>query len=167
MHDSAYQFVKECCRRIRTPIGRCIEVGSLNVNGSARDHIVAGEYIGIDMIAGCGVDIVGDFMLLDLPDADVIVSTEALEHYHDQAGFVRRLAGIAKRGCALILTCAAPDRGAHSCDGGQLHDGEFYRNPDPQHVLMWLMTCGWRIVIFDHDKSAGDLRVMAFYEPAD
>ena len=107
------------------------------------------------------------FMLLDLPDADVIVSTEALEHYHDQAGFVRRLAGIAKRGCALILTCAAPDRGAHSCDGGQLHDGEFYRNPDPQHVLMWLMTCGWRIVIFDHDKSAGDLRVMAFYEPAD
>src|ERR1035438_9213506 len=62
-----------------------LEVGSLNVNGSPRsvflDHT---EYVGIDVIAGMGVDVVLDAhnLLLHFKDQkfNVVICCEMLEH---------------------------------------------------------------------------------------
>jgi hypothetical protein len=69
---------------------RVLEIGSLNVNGSARDVLrrYCSEWLGADRQAGAGVDWVGELHELipradsDLPAAwaDAVVATEAFEH---------------------------------------------------------------------------------------
>jgi len=64
---------------------RVLEIGSLNVNGSAREVLrqYAGEYLGIDRQAGAGVDWVGEIRQLAAEStewADAIIATEAFEH---------------------------------------------------------------------------------------
>ena len=62
-----------------------LEVGSYDVNGSPRRLVggAARHWLGIDRLPGPGVDLVGDaadvMQAYDL-SADVVVSTEALEH---------------------------------------------------------------------------------------
>jgi hypothetical protein len=74
----------------RRPL-QVLEIGSLNVNGSAREVLqkyAGAQYLGIDRQPGAGVDWVGDLQELilqpwaELPAAryDAIIATEAFEH---------------------------------------------------------------------------------------
>ena len=66
-----------------------LEVGSRNVNGSVRDILapLVSRYVGCDLEAGDGVDVVADATrLTDVfpPESfDVVISTEMLEHVPD------------------------------------------------------------------------------------
>ena len=62
--------------------GSVLEVGSYNVNGSVRPLFKGQPYIGLDMRAGPGVDVVADVLTHEFEDGQfgTIVSTETLEH---------------------------------------------------------------------------------------
>jgi SAM-dependent methyltransferase len=63
---------------------RVIEIGSQNINGSLRDLSPPGfEYIGVDFVAGKGVDVILDDpykLPFDSGSADIVLSSSCFEH---------------------------------------------------------------------------------------
>ncbi len=111
MHPSAYAFATTALAEADVKDRRVVEVGAYDVNGSVRPAVEAlgpASYTGTDMQAGPGVDVV--CAAEDLPgrlgegSADVVISTECLEHAQDWqaavAGMIRALAP----GGLLVLT---------------------------------------------------------------
>lgn len=100
---------------------RILEVGSFDVYGTFRSMFSsAGEYIGIDLSAGPGVDVVlsahdmvGKFG--DGPDADfdVVISCEALEHDPDWRLTVANSLAVLKSPGMFVVTCASTGRPEH------------------------------------------------------
>ena len=90
--------------------GRVLEVGAFNVNGSPRTAIqsIATEYIGTDMQAGDGVDVViNNRNLLNQFNAetfDTVVCCECLEHDRVFWDTVAILGHVLKVGGHLIIT---------------------------------------------------------------
>lgn len=85
MHKSAYQLGKLFLDSYGTPgRRRILDIGSMNINGSLRDHARAGdEYVGVDMAAGPGVEIVlDDPYVMPFTDRhfDAVVATSVFEH---------------------------------------------------------------------------------------
>jgi len=122
-----------------------IEIGSRNVNGSVQDLFPHATWTGIDREAGPMVDQVTDAMdyTPDMP-ADLVVCCEVLEHTENWRQIIRRSREWIKPGGALIVTCAGLGREPHSCDGGRLRDGEYYRNLDPSDLRSELTAAGYR-----------------------
>lgn len=91
-----------------------LEVGSYNVNGSVRGSIEAHQpatYIGADISAGPGVDIVSD--VADIPAVypegfGLVVTTEMLEHVQDWRTSMTALAILVKPGGTLALSTRSP-----------------------------------------------------------
>ena len=122
MHPSVFNFV----HRIGTPariVGkRVLEVGSYNVNGSARDILLPhkpAEYIGIDQQEQAGyVDLVidaGKIVEHFGPESfDVVVSTEMLEHAEHWEQAIKAMRDVLKPGGLLILTARGPGFPLHS-----------------------------------------------------
>lgn len=115
MHASALAFA--CSALTAEDVaGKCVlEAGSMNVNGSVRPHVEAlgpAQYVGIDMRPGPGVDRV--LAAEKLPGwavatgfdrgADVVVSTEMLEHAADWRAAMRGMIGYLMPGGLLVLT---------------------------------------------------------------
>lgn len=88
--------------------GRVLEVGSLDVNGSARSVISATEYIGVDMRTGKGVDIVCNshdlISRFGEQSFDAVVCCDMLEHDNDPLASVKQMRGVLNPGCPLLLT---------------------------------------------------------------
>jgi SAM-dependent methyltransferase len=114
-----------------------LEVGSLDVNGSVRS-LFAGDYIGIDMRDGPGVDIVG--LASDLPFRDaafeVVVTTETFEH---DPSFWRSLDEIRRvlvRGGHLLITTRGNGFGEH------FEPNDYFRfMPNARGLLLDLAGC--------------------------
>jgi SAM-dependent methyltransferase len=64
------------------------------------------DRVGVDIVAGAGVDIVADAHALPFPDGafDVILCSEVLEHLHTPAQALSEMRRVLKRGGTLILT---------------------------------------------------------------
>jgi len=97
--------------------GPTLELGSFNMNGTARDLFEPGdEYVGVDAQAGPGVDVVS--MAHEAPARDggwqVVVSTEVFEHDPHWPRTVRRALEVTAPGGLFVFTCAAPGRGEHA-----------------------------------------------------
>ena len=94
--------------------GRVLEIGSLNINGTARQFFNVDEYIGVDVGKGPGVDVVisGD----EYDDAmpfDCVISCECFEHNPKwQETFVNMIR-LCKQGGLVIFTCATTGRPEH------------------------------------------------------
>jgi hypothetical protein len=80
-------YILAFLREVKAKIGqpkRILEVGSLNVNGSAREVFQEGAevYQGIDLVEGEGVDLVMDIKDYNsnYHDFDLIICCETLEH---------------------------------------------------------------------------------------
>lgn len=124
-------------RRFLTPDAtrgkRILEVGSRNVNGSLRELAApwAEEYIGVDIEAGRGVDVLmpaGELPRQFAPDEfDIVISTEMLEHVEDWRAVV---AGM-KYVCGDLLLVTTCSRGfkyhEHPIDAWRYELADFER----------------------------------------
>jgi len=97
---------------------RVIEVGAFDVNGSYRSLITdAGEYIGIDIQPGPGVDRIlnGHSALVEFgPESfDLVICTEVLEHEQLWRDLTLALKSLCRVGGAVILTTRSPGFAYH------------------------------------------------------
>jgi hypothetical protein len=99
---------------------RVIEVGSMNINGSLRDLVKTLEpatYVGVDFLAGAGVDIVCNAedlaSLFGRESFDVVISTEMLEHAENWQGAVTAMKEVLISSGILLLTARGPGMFLH------------------------------------------------------
>lgn len=104
-------FIRDNLTQAEVDGKRIIDVGSFNVNGSARDAIVnyhPEQYIGTDIVPGFCVDIVLDAEnLLDVfqPESfDIVISTEMLEHCGDWRLIIHNMKALVKKGGSILIT---------------------------------------------------------------
>ena len=88
-----------------------VEVGSYDVNGSVRPHVESlapRSYLGVDITEGPRVDRVLDAQelvaQLGAESADVVITTEMLEHVREWATVVDNLKGLLRPGGYLLVT---------------------------------------------------------------
>lgn len=98
---------------------RVLEVGSLNINGTVRDHFTDCDYVGVDLDNGPGVDVVGEGQELNYPTGlfDVSISAECFEH---NPHWVETFNNMHRMTDGLVIvTCATtgrPEHGTTACE---------------------------------------------------
>lgn len=92
------------------PQGSVLEIGSYNVNGTARDAIRHASWLGVDMREGPGVDLVADASALPLEYGayDCVVIAECLEHCEDWRAVLSEGWRCLRIGGTLAVTTPAP-----------------------------------------------------------
>jgi SAM-dependent methyltransferase len=121
--------------------GRILEVGSYDVNGSVRslfDKVSAGDYVGVDLVAGPGVDRVQSGHEVDEPDGsfDLTVSAECFEHDPNWDKTFANMVRLTRPGGIVTFTCASTGRVEHGTrrtlvddsPGTQAEGMDYYRN---------------------------------------
>jgi hypothetical protein len=167
MHAPVLAWLEETLR-VLPPRYRVLEIGSKDINGSARSVIDVpaqpiARYLGTDLSPGPGVDLVVDGEDV-APDfvPDTIVCCEVFEHTPRWPQILARAFALLEGGGYVLLTMATDPRGAHSAvDGGPLRAGEYYGNVPPVALVDVLTDCGFeeiRIVVAD---VRGDLYAVA------
>jgi Methyltransferase domain len=159
MHEAAWRFLKAVSGTLRRPETVC-EIGSRNVNGTARVLFHDAEYIGVDLMPGPVVDVVADGATWQPGrEFDVVICTETMEHAPDQEALARNLVTLCRSGGVIIVTAAGMDREPHSAiDGGPLREGEPYKNLMPEELQEWFDDC--RAVLID-ERTDGDIYCVA------
>jgi SAM-dependent methyltransferase len=104
--DEMRRFVKE------EDLGdaHVIDVGSCDVNGTYRE-LFAGKYVGADVRPGPNVDvIIGSSEWRDMPEADAVISGQAIEHAADPQEFLETIYSKVKPGgmVCIIAPSAGP-----------------------------------------------------------
>lgn len=156
MHPAAFKWVEKHAGTF----GRVVEFGSRDVNGSVRRLFTADEYLGIDLMAGPGVDVVADAADVSLAGYDVVVCCEVLEHHPHPLDLVQKAHDALVDGGTFLMTCAGPGRSPHSAiDGGPVRPGEHYANVSPDDFCSWLEKAGFASC--DWEMENGDLRAVA------
>lgn len=118
---------------------KVLEIGSYDVNGSVRKVFEdAGEYVGVDLAEGPGVDVVAYGHEVDHPDGtyDLTVSGECFEHDPHWRDTFANMARLTRAGGLLAFTCAShgrPEHGTRRSDvtdspGTQAEGMDYYRN---------------------------------------
>ncbi len=94
---------------------RVLEVGSLDINGSIRALFSNCDYVGIDVAAGVGVDVVCEGQNYDAPDNsyDVVISCEVMEHNPYWPQTMKNMIRLCNPGGIVIMTCATLGRREH------------------------------------------------------
>ena len=119
MHESVMTWVqaKKVEYGLDGPL-HTLEVGSFDVNGSARGLFDQTNYTGIDIADGPGVDMVlsshelnGHFLV---DSFDLVVSTEALEHDSNPWLTVGQVWDVLKPGGLYIVTARGNSFGEHN-----------------------------------------------------
>ena len=158
MHPAARDYVAQQVAA-RGPFGRVLEIGSRDINGVVRDLFGECDYTGLDYMDGPGVDVVADGATYKGPRLfDAVVCCEVLEHTEDAPKIVKNAHRNLRKGGVFIVTTATDPRPAHSAyDGGELRDGEFYRNVSRQALQAWLKP----FTDVDVDILGADIRATA------
>lgn len=163
MHSEALQWLDACRARLSV-----CDLGSLNVNGSARDHFHGWDYVGVDCRPGPGVTVVADAREYDADGRqfDVVVSCEMLEHCPDWHLAVVNAYRLTKPGGYFFGTAAGPSRPIHSSDGGSaLAEGEHYANILPEELRTHLLLAGFEQVIVRLASEGCDVQWFARRKP--
>lgn len=118
---------------------RVLDVGSLNINGSIRQHFDGSEILGIDVGEGPGVDLVCAGQDLDHPDGhyDTVCSCECFEHNPYWVETFRNMIRMTRSGGLVIMTCATDGRAEHGTKRSKPEDApliewDYYRNLNEQ-----------------------------------
>jgi SAM-dependent methyltransferase len=116
-HPEQVEFIKRTLSLFPefTAAEHVVEIGSLNINGTIRDLIDSKRYLGVDIGIGDGVDFRCSGELLELPSgfADMVCSTECLEHAEKWVQLLHNIVRICKPGGLVLLTFAGPFRPCH------------------------------------------------------
>lgn len=107
MHPSAYAWASTALTPAEVNGKQVTETGAYDVNGSVRPAVEAhgpASYTGTDISEGPGVDVVRDAAKLDRDSADVVISTEMLEHAEDWQAAVAGMIRALTPGGILVLT---------------------------------------------------------------
>lgn len=114
------------------------EIGSYDVNGSIRSFVTgAARYVGVDLVAGPGVDVVMPGHLFGETESfDLVLCSEVFEHNPFWLETFVNMIRIAKPGGCVMFTCAAPGRFEHgtrrttpeASPGTSARDWQYYRN---------------------------------------
>lgn len=118
---------------------KVLEVGSYDVNGSVRNLFhTASEYVGVDLDAGPGVDVVAYGHEVDHEDGayDVALSGECFEHDQHWTATFENMMRMTRPGGLVAFTCASrgrPEHGTTRSDavlspGTQAQGLDHYRN---------------------------------------
>jgi SAM-dependent methyltransferase len=136
-----------------------LEVGSLDVNGSVRS-LFHGDYIGVDMRPGVGVDrLVNAHDLGTLDERfDLVVSTEMLEHDDAPWISVAAMRAVCRDGGWLLLTCRGYDE--RGCFPEHDFPGDHWRF-SVSGVRALLERCGWRPVLVEGDPECPGVLALA------
>lgn len=161
MHQTAYQWIAKTVAQLPTRRS-VLEIGSRDVNGNIKgvfNH--ADQYYGIDLVEGSGVDEVADAAKFRTDERfDTVVCSEVLEHTDSARDICRNAHQHLTRGGVFLVTAAGAGRVPHSAsDGGELKEGEFYRNVLPRDLRWWLSD--FAMVMVDIE-TAGDIYALAF-----
>jgi SAM-dependent methyltransferase len=94
---------------------RVLEIGSYDVNGSIRPFFPGSEYVGVDLTAGPGVDVVCEGDKVAHPDDtyDLTVSCECFEHNPQWRETFMNMLRMTRPGGILAFTCATTGRLEH------------------------------------------------------
>ena len=138
MHASVMTFGKAAIKDSDVRGKRIIEVGSMNVNGSLRGHVESftpSTYVGVDFIAGLGVDVVCDANDLvkrfGNNSFDVVISTEMLEHAENWRAAVYAIKHVLVPSGLLLLTARGPGFPLH----GHPHDWNRFTPNDMARIF--------------------------------
>jgi SAM-dependent methyltransferase len=119
-HKSCMWFGKTNIKKEEISDRDVIEVGSFDVNGSLRGHVMSlnpKKYIGIDMQPGKNVDIVCNAE--DIIDKfgkesfDFVLTTEMMEHVKDWQRVISNLKNVCRIGGTILLTTRSKGFGKH------------------------------------------------------
>lgn len=161
MHRECQRFL----RRFLTyePLS-VIEIGSRDINGSARAFFPNAIWTGLDIHPGVGVDVVVDAAEYT-PDrtVDLVVCCEVFEHTPRWGEIVRRVFDWLSPGGRFIVTCAGPGREVHSAIDGEktLHPGEHYENVAQDDLKAAMFLAGFDFVETSGDPVACDTYAIA------
>jgi SAM-dependent methyltransferase len=135
---------------------RVLEIGSLDVNGSARAFFADCDYTGLDLAPGPGVDVVRGGHEFDAPDGtfDVVVSMETMEHNPYWIDTVRNMLRLCRPGGLVVLSCASigrPEHGTTRTDPGSSPPTvglgwEHYRNVTEAELRATVASSGHPVV---------------------
>lgn len=133
-----------------------IEIGSRDINGSARAFWPNAKWIGLDLHPGPAVDIVGNAETYQ-PESlvDLVVCCEVLEHAANWRELIASAALWLKPSGRLIITCAGPNRPEHSAIDGEyrLLGGEHYGNLAFEQVREEMDRVGLVDIVGREDKE--------------
>ena len=128
MHPSAHAFAAGALTGGQVAGKRIVEAGARDYNGSVRgvyEGMGPASYLGTDVQPGPGVDLecaAGQLPgVLGQDCADIVISTEMLEHAEDWRAAAAGLAAILAPGGFLVLTTRSPGFPYHP------HPGDFWR----------------------------------------
>ena len=151
MHPSAYEFAAHALEPADVTGLRVVEAGAYDYNGSVRAVVMAmgpASYVGTDSQPGPGVDL--ECAAEDLParlgpgSADVVISTEMLEHAEDWRAAVAGMVTVLAPGGMLLLTTRSPGFPYHP------HPQDFHRFT-VEHMDGILEACGLETVRLEPD----------------
>lgn len=121
---------------------KVLEIGSYNVNGTARDFFSECEYVGVDRDAGPGVDVVCQAAETKFEPLyfDTLIYMSVFEHDPEwETGFKHNLQWIRKHG--LLVVCWGAE--------GNLPHGQSWA-PVPSGTFMEKVKEGFPLRILDH-----------------
>jgi SAM-dependent methyltransferase len=125
-HPEQRQFLREIRQKFPQAFktNSVLEVGSLNINGTVRDFIIANKYIGIDVGAGRDVDVVCEGHRYDDPDDsfDTVISCECFEHNPHWKETFSNMHRLCKSSGYVIMTCATDGRKEHGTTASHPND---------------------------------------------
>lgn len=154
MHPAAREWVAQ---HATGTYGRVLEIGSRDINGGVRDLIDTNEYLGIDLCAGRGVDLIADVRHApnDYGCWDLVICCEVLEHDPAPDDVIGMIGALLRPGGRAVCTAAGTGREPHSAvDGGPVRPGEHYGNLNESSFgVVWGVTLfselvdgDWRVV---------------------
>jgi len=145
-----------------------IEIGSRDINGSARAFWPNAQWIGLDLHPGPAVDVVCDAATYSPAEpVDLVVCCEVLEHAANWKELIAVASSWLKPDGRLIVTCAGPGREEHSAIDGEhrLLDGEHYRNLSASEVSQAMRDAGLGWI--DSEQVGEDIQAIAWKPDAE
>ncbi|KQU69429.1 bifunctional 2-polyprenyl-6-hydroxyphenol methylase/3-demethylubiquinol 3-O-methyltransferase UbiG [Phycicoccus sp. Root101] len=117
-HPEQLAFFRLCAdaNRDLTASANVLEIGSYDVNGSVRAMFsTAGQYCGVDLVDGPGVDRIGYGHEVDDLDGswDIALSAECFEHDPHWRATLANMVRLTRPGGLVVVSCASTGRVEH------------------------------------------------------